>query len=55
MADVLVLVVTIGFFALCIAYVRWCDAIIGDDPAGTVSDEVAPAAAGAATLREVAA
>ena len=33
MRDVIVLAVTVAFFALCVAYVRWCDRIIGPDPA----------------------
>ena len=32
MSDVVVLAVTAAFFALCLAYVRWCDHIIGPDP-----------------------
>lgn len=31
MSDVVILAVTAGFFLLCIAYVRWCDSIIGPD------------------------
>ena len=32
MRDVIVLAVIAVFFALCVAYVRWCDHIIGPDP-----------------------
>lgn len=32
MRDVIMLAVTTAFFALCLAYVRWCDHIIGPDP-----------------------
>jgi hypothetical protein len=32
MRDLVVLAVIVGFFALCAAYVRWCDRIIGPDP-----------------------
>ena len=32
MRDLLVLAVTFGFFALCVAYVALCDRIIGPDP-----------------------
>ena len=32
MRDVVVLAVIAAFFALCVAYVRWCDRIIGPDP-----------------------
>jgi hypothetical protein len=33
MRDIIVLATIIAFFALCIAYVWWCDRIIGPDPA----------------------
>ncbi len=33
MRDVLMLLLIAAFFALCIAYVAWCDRIIGPDPA----------------------
>ena len=32
MRDVVVLAVMAAFFALCVAYVWWCDRIIGPDP-----------------------
>ena len=32
MRDVIVLAIIAAFFALCVAYVRWCDRIIGPDP-----------------------
>jgi hypothetical protein len=32
MRDVIVLAIIAGFFLLCVAYVRWCDHIIGPDP-----------------------
>lgn len=42
MADVLMIAMVLGFFAVCIAYVSWCARIIGPDdevldasPAGT--------------------
>ncbi len=31
MRDVLVVAMTVGFFALCVAYVTLCDRIIGPD------------------------
>ena len=31
MADVIFVAVICAFFALCVAYVRWCDRIIGPD------------------------
>ncbi len=30
-ADVLFILITVVFFAICVAYVRWCDRIIGPD------------------------
>jgi hypothetical protein len=33
MRDVLMLLLIAAFFAACIAYVAWCDRIIGPDPA----------------------
>ena len=32
MSDVLMLTAIVAFFALCVAYVSWCDRIIGPDP-----------------------
>ena len=32
MRDVIVLATIAVFFVLCVAYVRWCDHIIGPDP-----------------------
>jgi hypothetical protein len=32
MRDVIVLAIIAGFFLLCVAYVAWCDHIIGPDP-----------------------
>jgi hypothetical protein len=40
MRDVLVLATTVAFFALCVAYVRWCDHIIGPDPDGLRDEDV---------------
>jgi hypothetical protein len=34
MRDVIVVAIIAVFFALCVAYVRWCDRIIGPDPDG---------------------
>jgi hypothetical protein len=39
MRDVIMLAVTTAFFALCLAYVRWCDHIIGPDPIDPVAGE----------------
>jgi hypothetical protein len=38
MRDVLMLLLIATFFALCIAYVWWCDRIIGPDPAEALDD-----------------
>ncbi len=49
MRDVVVVAIIAVFFALCVAYVRWCDQIIGPDPDGLrESDEVGAADAEAA-------
>ena len=33
MTDTLMIAIMVGFIALCVAYTRWCDSIIGrDDP-----------------------
>ena len=37
MADLLFVVITVAFFAVCVAYVRLCDRIIGPDPAPSAS------------------
>jgi hypothetical protein len=46
--DLLMLLLTAAFFGLCLAYVWWCDRIIGPDPAElTDHDEAAePAVVG---------
>lgn len=38
MADVLVLLTTAAFMAVCVGYVRWCDAIIGPDPVAAADE-----------------
>jgi hypothetical protein len=38
-ADLVYISLTIAFFVLCVLYVRWCDRIIGDDPAGELTGE----------------
>jgi hypothetical protein len=45
MRDIVMLVLIMAFFAVCIAYVRWCDRIIGPDPADLTDEELEPAAA----------
>jgi hypothetical protein len=37
MADTLMIAIMVGFIALCIAYTRWCDSIIGRDDADTAA------------------
>jgi hypothetical protein len=32
MRDLVMLATIVGFFVLCLAYVWWCDRIIGPDP-----------------------
>ena len=36
MADVIFIAITIAFFLICVAYVNWCDRIIGPDDFGPV-------------------
>jgi hypothetical protein len=43
--DVLFIAGTLGFFALGLAYVRFCDRIIGPDPADTATTAATPTAA----------
>ena len=40
MADTLMVAIMVGFIALCVAYIRWCDSIVGRDdaPPATPSD-----------------
>ena len=40
MRDVIVVAVTAAFFALCVAYVRWCDRIIGPGPDDLPDDDL---------------
>jgi hypothetical protein len=32
MADIILVAVTLAFIGICVAYVNWCDRIIGPDP-----------------------
>lgn len=44
MADVLMVLIVLGFFGISVAYVSWCGRIIGpdpDDPGDVPHDEVA--------------
>jgi hypothetical protein len=41
MRDFLMLLLIAAFFAVCIAYVWWCDRIIGPDPADLSGDDLA--------------
>lgn len=38
MRDVVMLLTIVAFFALCLAYVSWCDRIIGPDDAQLAAD-----------------
>ena len=40
MADLVFILITVAFFALCVGYVRVCDRIIGPDPRVERTDEV---------------
>jgi hypothetical protein len=40
MRDVIVVAIIAVFFALCVAYVRWCDHIIGPDPDDLRDDDL---------------
>ena len=40
MADLVFILITFAFFAVCVAYVQVCDRIIGPDPAVRESYEV---------------
>ncbi|MET0145913.1 MAG: hypothetical protein ABW122_00610 [Ilumatobacteraceae bacterium] len=56
MRDVVMLAVITAFFALCLAYVRWCDHIIGPDPMERPDeDAAADERAGALDVEEVSA
>lgn len=41
MRDVVMLAVITAFFIVCLAYVRWCDRIIGPDPADAPDEDAA--------------
>ena len=51
MGDIIFVLATLAFFAICVAYVNWCDRIIGPDEFGTgdASDDTADASAMGAT------
>jgi hypothetical protein len=40
MRDVLMLLLIAAFFVVCVAYVWWCDRIIGPDPADLTDDSL---------------
>ena len=33
MADLVIVLTVVAFFVVCVAYVAWCDRMIGPDPA----------------------
>lgn len=39
MADILMVLLFLAFTGLCVAYVSWCDRIIGPDPVRRPADE----------------
>ena len=54
-ADLLFILITVAFFAICVAYVRWCDRIIGADEWTSGHADGTPPVAVAAEPEEVAA
>ncbi len=44
MTDLVLVVATLAFIALCVVYVGWCDRIIGDDPTASADDATSAAA-----------
>jgi hypothetical protein len=55
MADLVFVSIIVVFFVLCIAYLRWCDRIIGPDEFGAERDDVdSPYVATDATLVDAA-
>jgi len=40
MADIVVVTIVLAFTALCVAYISWCDRIIGPDDAIVETTEV---------------
>jgi hypothetical protein len=53
--DVLFILITVAFFAICVAYVRWCDRIIGVDEWTSEHADGAPPGAIGLAPEEVAA
>lgn len=49
MRDVLVLLMTVGFFGLCLGYIGLCDRIVGSDEAESGTAPVQPGHSGAST------
>ena len=46
MTDIVLVLTTLAFVALCVAYIGWCDRIIGPDELHTDSADVAEVADG---------
>lgn len=42
MGDLIFVLATLAFFAICVAYVNWCDRIIGPDEFGAEPESVDP-------------
>jgi hypothetical protein len=53
MADLILVSIFIAFIALCVAYVAWCDRIIGSDELAPVESNPAAAMADASTTTAV--
>lgn len=54
MGDVVALGVVVAFFAVMVAYVRWCDGIVGPDPTRRDPSAGAQTAAAAAAPEDAA-
>ncbi len=52
MADVVIVVTILAFICVCVAYVEWCDRIIGRDDDGAAASPAATE--GASSIRDAA-
>ena len=55
MGDAIFVVATIVFFLICVAYVNWCDRIIGPDEFGDKAESVSDDATATSTATATAA
>jgi hypothetical protein len=53
MADLVLVAILVAFIALCVAYVAWCDHIIGVDDAVAVSTTESNTGSAPATVDQV--